>query len=204
MELPKVENYLPADGALLRECDPLGLGHYAEQVVENSRVDHETVPLRNELHAWSGGNSSDFYAIGSTTQRNLFQKKRRLLEEVDSIWAEGACHRAPVVLAFLAIFSISAIYRLRNTRKNSSKRNDFRFFVHIRKPGTQGYVSKGLINGEQVEPIRVDIPMVNLSDELDCEALKQWQPQFAKLLILEDGVYKVGREVEKCPSQNTM
>ena len=62
----------------------------------------------------------------------------------------------------------------------------------------QEYVSKGLINGEQVEPIRVDISMVNLSDELDCEALKQWQPQFAEAtFILEDGVYKVGREVEK-------
>ena len=70
-------------------------------------------------------------------------------------------------------------------------------FVY-RKPGTQEYVSKGLINGEQVEPIRVDISMVNLSDELDCEALKQWQPQFAEAtFILEDGVYKVGREVEK-------
>ena len=70
-------------------------------------------------------------------------------------------------------------------------------FVY-RKPGTQEYVSKGLINGEQVEPIRVDISMVNLSDELDCEALKQWQPQFAKAtFILEDGVYRVGREVEK-------
>ena len=70
-------------------------------------------------------------------------------------------------------------------------------FVY-RKAGTQEYLSKGLIEGEQVEPIRVDISLVNLSDELDCEALKKWQPQFAEArFVLEDGVYKVGREVEK-------
>ena len=45
-------------------------------------------------------------------------------------------------------------------------------FVY-RKPGTQQYLSKGLVKGQEVEPIRIDISMVNLADELDCEALKK-------------------------------
>ena len=70
-------------------------------------------------------------------------------------------------------------------------------FVY-RKPGTQQYLSKGLAKGQEVEPIRIDISLVNLADELNCEALKNWQPQFAEAtFLLENGVYKVGREVEK-------
>ena len=70
-------------------------------------------------------------------------------------------------------------------------------FVYRRK-GTQEYLSKGLIEGQEVEPIRVDVSLVNASNELDCEALKKWQSQFSNAsFVLEDGVYIVGREVEK-------
>jgi leucyl-tRNA synthetase len=70
-------------------------------------------------------------------------------------------------------------------------------FVYRRK-GTQEYLSKGLIEGQEVDPIRVDVSLVNASNELDCEALKKWQSQFSNAsFVLEDGVYIVGREVEK-------
>jgi leucyl-tRNA synthetase len=68
-----------------------------------------------------------------------------------------------------------------------------------RKPGTQTYVSRDLFKSSDVlEPIRVDINFVNASDELDVAKVIQWQPQFAKAQFeLCNGVYKVGREVEK-------
>ena len=67
-----------------------------------------------------------------------------------------------------------------------------------RKKGTQEYVSKNLIKDFEVESIRVDISMVNNSDELDLEALRKWQPQFSTAsFVLENGVYHVEREVEK-------
>ena len=67
-----------------------------------------------------------------------------------------------------------------------------------RKAGTQTYLSKGLIEGEKVEPIRVDISLVNSSDELDVEGLKKWQPQFAQATFaLENDKCIVHREVEK-------
>jgi leucyl-tRNA synthetase len=70
-------------------------------------------------------------------------------------------------------------------------------FVY-RKKGTQEYVSKNLIANIEVEPIRVDVSLVNSSNELNTKELKKWQPQFKDaLFVLEDGVYVVGREVEK-------
>ncbi len=47
-------------------------------------------------------------------------------------------------------------------------------------------------------PIHVDVSLVNASDELDVEKVKNWREEFKNAeFILEDGVYKVGREVEK-------
>jgi leucyl-tRNA synthetase len=68
-----------------------------------------------------------------------------------------------------------------------------------RKPGTQTYVSKDLIKSSDVlEPIRVDVNFVNASNELDVAKVIQWQPQFSQAQFeLSNGVYKVGREVEK-------
>jgi leucyl-tRNA synthetase len=65
--------------------------------------------------------------------------------------------------------------------------------------GSQTYVSKDLLKSEiTYEPIRVDVNLVNASEEIDVEGLKKWQPQFATAIFeLSEGVFKVGREVEK-------
>ena len=70
-------------------------------------------------------------------------------------------------------------------------------FVY-RKKGTQTFLSKGLIADHQVESINVDVSMVNIQDELDIQAIKNWQKDFQEAeFILENGKYIVGREVEK-------
>ncbi len=67
-----------------------------------------------------------------------------------------------------------------------------------RVEGENTFVSKGLIEGKNVQPIHADVSMINASDELDVEAFKQWRPEFADAeFILENGKYIVGREVEK-------
>ena len=207
LELPKVENYLPtADGA-----PPLGNAtHWAwdtatEQVVENSLVDHETVfPLEmNTMPGWAGS-SWYFYRYMDPHNSTEFVSKEAAAywKEVD-LYLGGSEHATGHLLysrfwqKFLFDLGHLPVEEYAKKLINQGMILGSSAFVY-RKPGTQEYVSKGLINGEQVEPIRVDISMVNLSDELDCEALKQWQPQFAEAtFILEDGVYKVGREVEK-------
>ena len=207
LELPKVENYLPtADGA-----PPLGNATHwawdtaAEQAVENSRVDHQTVfPLEmNTMPGWAGS-SWYFYRYMDPHNSTEFVSKEAAAywKEVD-LYLGGSEHATGHLLysrfwqKFLFDLGHLPVEEYAKKLINQGMILGSSAFVY-RKPGTQEYVSKGLINGEQVEPIRVDISMVNLSDELDCEALKQWQPQFAEAtFILEDGVYKVGREVEK-------
>ncbi len=50
----------------------------------------------------------------------------------------------------------------------------------------------------KTDPLHVDVNMVDEYDYLDLEKFKQWRPEFAEAeFILEDGKYKVGREVEK-------
>ena len=207
LELPKVENYLPtADGA-----PPLGNATHwawdtaAEQVVENSRVDHETVfPLEmNTMPGWAGS-SWYFYRYMDPHNSTEFVSKEAAAywKEVD-LYLGGSEHATGHLLysrfwqKFLFDLDYLPVEEYAKKLINQGMILGSSAFVY-RKPGTQEYISKGLINGEIVEPIRVDISMVNLSDELDCEALKQWQPQFTEAtFILEDGVYKVGREVEK-------
>ncbi|KIO52214.1 leucine--tRNA ligase [Flavobacterium hibernum] len=48
-------------------------------------------------------------------------------------------------------------------------------------------------------PIRVDVSMVNSSDELNVERFKSWRKDYidAELILEENGKYIVGREVEK-------
>jgi leucyl-tRNA synthetase len=70
--------------------------------------------------------------------------------------------------------------------------------IVYRVSGENTFVSKGLKKDYTVEEIRVDVNLVNSSDEIDIEALKQWQPQFKDAeFIHEDEKYIVGREVEK-------
>jgi leucyl-tRNA synthetase len=71
-------------------------------------------------------------------------------------------------------------------------------FVY-RLDGTNTYVSKNKIDGQKVQPIHVDVSMVNSSDELDIERFKSWREDYAdaEFITEENGKYIVGREIEK-------
>ena len=73
-------------------------------------------------------------------------------------------------------------------------------FVY-RSEDSQKLYSKGLIAGEKVHPIHVDLSVINdITNELDIEAFKN-HPLYSDYkdaeFILENGKYIVGREVEK-------
>ena len=58
------------------------------------------------------------------------------------------------------------------------------------------YLEKNIVFS--LDLIHAPVEFVNASDELDVEAFKNWRPEFQDAeFILENGVYKVGREVEK-------
>src|SRR5690606_30427442 len=70
-----------------------------------------------------------------------------------------------------------------------------RFVYRIR--GTKQFVSYNLKDQHEVEPLRVDVSLVN-GLELDTEAFKKWREDFADAsFILEDGKYICGAETEK-------
>ncbi len=70
-------------------------------------------------------------------------------------------------------------------------------FVY-RIQGTNKYVSLGLKDQYETQPIRVDINIVH-DDVLDMEAFRNWRPEFvdAEFVTEADGTYRCGAAVEK-------
>jgi leucyl-tRNA synthetase len=68
----------------------------------------------------------------------------------------------------------------------------------FRKKGTQQFISAGLIAGQEVDKLHVDVNMVD-GVELDMEAFKKWRNnEYANASFeLENGKYTCGVEVEK-------
>jgi leucyl-tRNA synthetase len=72
---------------------------------------------------------------------------------------------------------------------------DSRFVYRIR--GTNKFVSAGLKNNYETDPLHVDVNIVS-GVELNIEAFKRWKPDFADAeFILEDGKYFCGSAIEK-------
>ena len=70
-----------------------------------------------------------------------------------------------------------------------------RFVYRIR--GTHRFVSAGLRDRYETDPIHCDVNLVD-GFELDTEAFKKWKPEFAQAEFeLEEGKYLCGAEVEK-------
>ncbi|HYC84865.1 MAG TPA: class I tRNA ligase family protein, partial [Chryseosolibacter sp.] len=72
---------------------------------------------------------------------------------------------------------------------------DSRFVYRVR--GTNRFVSAGLKDKYETDPLHVAVSIVN-GLELDTEAFKKWKPDFASAeFILEDGKYICGSAIEK-------
>jgi leucyl-tRNA synthetase len=72
---------------------------------------------------------------------------------------------------------------------------DSRFVYRVR--GTHKFVSAGLKDQYETDPLHVDVNIVN-GLELDTDRFKKWKPDFASAeFILEDGKYICGSAIEK-------
>lgn len=72
---------------------------------------------------------------------------------------------------------------------------DSRFVYRVR--GTNKFVSAGLKDQYETDPLHVDVNIVN-GLELDTDAFRKWKPDFATAdFILEDGKYLCGAAIEK-------
>ncbi len=205
--LPEVEKYLPtSDGQ-----PPLGNAknwawdEINEEVVSVDRIDHKSVfPLElNTMPGWAGS-SWYFNRYMDPHNKNEWVDPKALSywKEVD-FYMGGSEHATGHLL--YSRFWQKVLYDLGHVQKDEFAQKLVNqgmilgnsAFVY-RKNGTQQFLSKGLIKGQEVTPIHVDVSLVNTQDELNLEAVKKWQQDFQQAeFVLEDGKYLVGREVEK-------
>jgi leucyl-tRNA synthetase len=207
LTLPQVEKYLPTQTGE----PPLGNAtHWAwdtkiEQVVANENIDHKTVfPLElNTMPGWAGSSQYFNRYMDPQNQEALVSDQAiGYWKDVD-LYIGGSEHATGHLL-------YSRFWQKFMFDRGWVPRDEFAVklinqgmilgtsAIVYRKSGTQQFLSKGLLGDTPVEEIRVDVNLVNTSDELDIEKLREWQPQFKEAeFLLEKDAYIVGREAEK-------
>ena len=207
LKLPEVEKYLPTEDGKppLGNAKDWAWNTALEKVVSLDEIDNETIfPLElNTMPGWAG---SSWYFIRYMDAQNEegFVGNRALnyWQDVD-LYLGGGEHATGHLLysrfwqKFLYDRGYLPVDEYAKKLINQGMILGNSAFIY-RKKGTQDFISIGLIKGQEVEPIHVDVSFVNLNDELDIEKVKAWQKDFEQSnFILEEGKYIVGREVEK-------
>ncbi len=207
LELPEVEKYLPTETGEppLGNATRWAWDTRKEEVVANERIDHKTVfPLElNTMPGWAG--SSQYfnrYMDPRNDQALVSPEAIGYWKDVD-LYIGGSEHATGHLLYsrfwqhFMYDRGWVPVEEYARKLINQGMILGTSAFMH-RKAGTQTYLSKGLAAAEQTEPIRVDVNLVNASDELDLDGVRSWQPQFRDAeFVTEKGVFAVDREVEK-------
>jgi leucyl-tRNA synthetase len=206
--LPEVEKYLPTEDGQ----PPLGNAFVWAwdsvqcSVVSTQLIDNKTIfPLElNTMPGWAG--SSWYWMRYMDAQNeNEFASKDALAywESVD-LYIGGSEHATGHLLysrfwnKFLKDKGFAPTEEPFKKLINQGMILGMSAFVY-RLDGTNTYVSKNRIEGQKVQPIHVDVSMVNTSDELDIEKFKSWREDYADAVFIteENGKYIVGREIEK-------
>jgi leucyl-tRNA synthetase len=207
--LPEVEKYLPTEDGK----PPLGNASVwawctkKNQIVSNDLINGSTIfPLElNTMPGWAGS-SWYFNRYMDATNSEAFCGKEALnyWRDVD-LYIGGSEHATGHLLysrfwqKFLFDRGHVPVQEYAKKLINQGMILGTSAFVY-RKEGENTFISKGLIGDFKVQPLHVDVSLVNASNELDLEGFKNHvlnkdivQPEF----ILENGKYIVGREVEK-------
>ena len=207
LTLPNVEKYLPTPegNPPLGNATQWGWDTRSRKVVANNMIDHKVIfPLElNTMPGWAG--SSWYFNRYMDAQNDSSFAATEALhywKEVD-LYLGGSEHATGHLLysrfwqQFLYDLGLVPVSEYAKKLINQGMILG-ESAIAYRKTGTETYVSKGLVGDQSVEPIRVDVNLVNGSYELDTEMLRQWQPQFAQAIFeKENGKFIVGTEVEK-------
>ena len=208
LELPEIEKYLPTEDGEppLGRADIWAWDTENNKIVANELVNEASVfPLElNTMPGWAGS-SWYFLRYMEKAQRDaVFASKEDLdyWQNVD-LYIGGSEHGTGHLLysrfwtKFLFDRKFISIDEPFQKMINQGMILGTSAFVY-RDEETQQLLSEGLIEGKKTQPIHAPVAFVNASNELDVEAFKNWRPEFKNAeFILEDGVCKVGREVEK-------
>jgi len=207
IQLPEVEKYLPTETGE----PPLGRATVwawdtlKGKVVSNEEIDNVNIhPLElNTMPGWAGSSYYFNRYMDPGNNEEIFSKEAiDYWQDVD-LYIGGSEHATGHLLyarfwqKFLFDMGIVPVDEFAKKLINQGMILGTSAIVY-RVSGTNTYVSKGLKDQHQTEELRIDVNLINASDELNPSALQNWQPQFKDAdFILEDGKYIVGREVEK-------
>jgi leucyl-tRNA synthetase len=206
--LPEVEKYLPTEDGL----PPLGNAlvwawdSVNNKVVDTNLVDHKTIhPLElNTMPGWAGSSWYWMRYMDAHNEKEFASAAALKYWESVDLYIGGSEHATGHLLysrfwnKFLKDKGFAPTEEPFKKLINQGMILGMSAFVY-RLEGTNTYVSKNKIEGQKVQPIHVDVSMVNTSDELDIEKFKSWREDYANAeFICEDnGKYIVGREIEK-------
>ncbi len=207
--LPEVEKYLPTEDGKppLGNATAWAWDSRGKKVVSNEKLKNKTVyPLElNTMPGWAGS-SWYFNRYMDASNNGEFVSKEAVdyWQEID-LYIGGSEHATGHLLyarfwqKFLFDKGHVPVVEFAKKLINQGMILGTSAFVY-REEGTNTFLSKGCAEGKKVQPIHVDVSLVNASDELDIEGFKNHPLNTAYKaaeFILEEGVYKVGREVEK-------
>ncbi|MCR8666930.1 leucine--tRNA ligase [Aestuariibaculum sp. M13] len=207
IQLPEVEKYLPTETGEppLGNATVWAWDTVENRVVSNDLIDNNTIfPLElNTMPGWAGSSwYFNRYMDSTNTEAFASQEALNYWKDVD-LYIGGSEHATGHLLyarfwqKFLFDKGVVPVEEFAKKLINQGMILGTSAFVY-RVEGENKFLSKGLIEGQKVQPIHADVSFVNASDELDIEAFKNWREEFKDAeFVLEDGVYKVGREVEK-------
>lgn len=208
--LPEVEKYLPTEDGQppLGNATNWAWDSKELRVVSCELIDNKTIfPLElNTMPGWAG---SSWYWMRYMDAHNdaEFASKDALKywESVD-LYIGGSEHATGHLLysrfwnKFLKDKGYAPTEEPFKKLINQGMILGMSAFVY-RSEDSKKLYSKGLITGEKVHPIHVDLAVINdITNELDIEAFKK-HPLYSDYkdaeFLLENGKYIVGREVEK-------
>ena len=208
INLPEIEKYLPTEDGEppLGRADVWAWDTSKNEVVSNDLVDGKTIfPLElNTMPGWAGSSWYFFRYMEKAQRDEVFASKEALdyWKNVD-LYIGGSEHGTGHLL--YSRFWVKFLY----DRGFVGVDEPFQKMINqgmilgtsaiaYRVSGTNTYVSAGLKDQHETEGIHIDVNIVNASDEVDIEALRNWQPQFKDAeFILDEDKFIVGREVEK-------
>jgi leucyl-tRNA synthetase len=206
--LPEVEKYLPTEDGLppLGNATTWAWDSVQCSVVSNQLIDHKTIfPLElNTMPGWAG---SSWYWMRYMDAQNenefASQDALKYWESVD-LYIGGSEHATGHLLysrfwnKFLKDKGFAPTEEPFKKLINQGMILGMSAFVY-RLDGTNTYVSKNQVKDQNVQPLHVDVNLINSSDELDIDAFKNWREEYANAQFIteENGKYIVGREIEK-------
>ena len=205
--LPEVEKYLPTETGEppLGNAEVWAWDTKTNKVVENSKINHQTVfPLElNTMPGWAGSSQYFNRYMDPWNDEAIYSSNAiEYWEQVD-LYIGGIEHATGHLLysRFWQKFLYDRGYvkhpEYAKKLINQGMILGTSAFIY-RDTAANKVLSKGLVGDRDLDPIHADVALVNSSGELDIEGFKKWRPEFEGAeFVLENGVFKVGFEVEK-------